>query len=292
MHATFSTLLKCFLVLAFLVPATGAAEEALTIGMLKKNNVQPLDDAALRSLIVGKILVIRNRQTGKLYEAIFYENGQRLLLGLFDQSMRQTATHSFRAGSVAQGIAPYKIRDGKLISTFAGEDFFVQIYKWQDKYVAADVGENGTVDWEILDRANRRPNIKIITIAALQEDGYRPLDDKALADLIVGKTLIIANRGTGERFEATYSTDGKRTLRDITEKRLNYMAFTSLRGGTAPEGSAPYKIKDGNIVTTLNGKEFNAQVYKVDDNYYAAGGGEGGMVNWEIEQPKAKPKKK
>lgn len=292
MRSYFFTMLKWFLLLMFVAPVTITAEETLTTSALKMQGVQPLNDSGLKSLLVGQTLVLRDGETGKLYEATFYRNGQRLLLGLSDQGTTRTAARSFYSGAVAQGIAPYKIRDSKLITTFSGKKFLVQIYKWKDKYFAADVVESDSPAWEILDRAKRRPNIKIITIAALQEDGFRPLDDKALADLIVGKTLIITNRGTGGRFEATYSTDGQRTMRDITEKRLDYMAFGVVRGSNVTEGSAPYEIKDGHLVTTLNELRFSTQVYKVDDKYYGAGGGEGGMVNWEIEELKKSARKK
>ena len=47
---------------------------------------------------------------------------------------------------------------------------------------------------------------------------------------------------------------------------------------------APYEIKDGQLVTTLDNAPFAVTVYKVGDKYVAARSNEFGYANYEVEQ--------
>jgi len=106
----------------------------------KDRRPEPLDDNVIRDLIVGKTLVIQNRRSGKLYEAVYHENGQRTLRNMNEQQGGQSA-----------GTAPYEIRDGKIITTFDGVPFGAMIYKIEGKYVASRIGEGGAMNWELIE---------------------------------------------------------------------------------------------------------------------------------------------
>jgi hypothetical protein len=50
--------------------------------------------------------------------------------------------------------------------------------------------------------------------------------------------------------------------------------------------SAKYEIKDGHIITTLDGSPFEVAVYKTGDKYVAARSNEFGYANYEVEEVK------
>jgi hypothetical protein len=133
---------KMFAILLILFAISGCAK--------KDRGPEPLDDKAIRDLIVGKTLVIQNRKSGKLYGAIYHENGQRILRSMTEQQNRQSAAHSLDNGSVSAATAPYEIRDGKIITTFDGVPFGVTIYKIEGKYVASRIGEGGAMNWKLI----------------------------------------------------------------------------------------------------------------------------------------------
>ncbi|MNR60957.1 hypothetical protein D3C85_1825650 [compost metagenome] len=49
---------------------------------------------------------------------------------------------------------------------------------------------------------------------------------------------------------------------------------------------AKYEIKDGRLLTTLAGSQFDATVFQVNDKYVAARSNEFGFVNYEVEAVK------
>jgi hypothetical protein len=258
------------------------AEKVLTVATLEERKLKSLDDEALKELIVGKTLVVRNRVTGELYEATYYENGQRVLRRMTQQQLQQSAAYAFHGGITPAGVAPYEIRKGQIITIFDGKTFKATVYKFEGKYVAAHSAEGGAVNWEVVESGTATADKKTMTEFVLMQHGIDPLDDNALKELIVGKTLVIRNHTTGELYEATYSADGKRHVRNITKGRLRYLAFQAFHGGFVPEGIAAYEIRNGQVITTFDGKTFRAKVYNVYGAYVAARSGEGGAVNWEV----------
>jgi hypothetical protein len=115
-----------------------------------------------------------------------------------------------------------------------------------------------------------------LTEAVLAERGIAYLDGPALRSLVVGRTLTIRNRGTGEFFEARYGTDGKRHIRSHSEE-------TGSGGTGAPTAPvASYVIHDARITTSYHGKIFEVRVYLVDGKYLAGLTTDQGSLNWEI----------
>jgi hypothetical protein len=282
MKTQITTILLVLAMVAWVTTAAISAEEALTVGLLEKRNLKPLDDKALKELIVGKTLVVRNRTTGELHEATYYQNGQRVLRRMTQQQLQQSAAYAFHGGITPAGVAPYEIRNGQVITTFDGKTFKATVYKFEGKYVASHSAEGGAVNWEVVESGTTNADKKTMTEFVLMQQGIDPLDDNALKELIVGKTLVIRNHTTGELYEATYSADGKRHVRNITKGRLRYLAFQAFHGGFVPEGIAAYEIRNGQVITTFDGKTFKAKVYNVYGTYVAARSGEGGAVNWEV----------
>ena len=120
------------------------------------------------------------------------------------------------------------------------------------------------------------------TVADLTQRGATPLDDAQLRDLIVGKTFKIHNTATHQRFEITYGADGRRLISAINGKMpdLEQMGDILHPGGMA---GAQYEVRDGRIITTIEGTAFEVTVYRDGDKLVAARSSEFGYANYEVE---------
>src|SRR5262245_61201671 len=121
-----------------------------------------------------------------------------------------------------------------------------------------------------------------VTVADLKQKGATALDDAALKQLVVGKTLTVRNTATGQRFEILYAVDGQRLITSVDGKdAAPGEMFAALHGG-----ARQYRISNGHITTMLGGTPFQVAVYKVGDKYVAARSNEFGYANYEIEAMK------
>ena len=119
------------------------------------------------------------------------------------------------------------------------------------------------------------------TISDLTQRGATPLDDAQLHELIVGKTFRVRNTVTDQRFEITYGVDGRRMITSINGKLPDAEQMGDLMH---PSGlGAQYEIRDGRIVTTLEGTPFEVTVYRLSDKLIAARSNEFGYANYEVE---------
>jgi hypothetical protein len=118
-----------------------------------------------------------------------------------------------------------------------------------------------------------------VTVADLKQKGAVALDDAQLKELLVGKTVKVANTVTGQRFEILYGIGGQRLITAVDGKAGDPSESAELLHG----GDARYEIRDGHLVTQLAGTPFEVMVYKLGDRYVASRGNEFGYANYEIE---------
>jgi|HubBroStandDraft_6_1064221.scaffolds.fasta_scaffold06897_3 hypothetical protein len=123
-----------------------------------------------------------------------------------------------------------------------------------------------------------------ITVADLEKKGAVALDDTQLKDLVVGKTLRIRNKVTGQRFEILYGTDGRRLITSVDGKQPEPGEPFDVTGASGLGSPAHYEIGGGHIITTLGMTPFAVTVYKVADKLLAARSNEFGYANYEIEK--------
>jgi len=264
-------------------PASATGEtRVLTVTGLAERGVQHLDDVNLEELIVGKSLVIRNRSTGEYYEADFGADGTRRLRNITAGRLGTEAFESLHGGPPPPEAVPYSIRDGKIVTTFDGRNFEARVYELDGRYVAAHSTEGGIVDWEVVEAQAPGAVPDPLTESELAAQGREALDDAALRSLIVGRTLVVRNRVTGDRYEARYGADGRRLLRNITPGILRQSAFEAFHGGPPPVTSAPYVVHDARITTSFDGQVFEVRVYNVGGTYLGARSADHGAVNWEL----------
>jgi hypothetical protein len=140
--------------------------------------------------------------------------------------------------------------------------------------------------WYTPTDAARQSASRGMTVAELKQKGAVALDDAQLKQLVVGQTLKVRNTATGQRFEIVYGNDGRRviTSRDGKEGTMgDRLAMSELSLGGQPAG---YEIRDGRVITMLQGVPFDVTIYKMGDKYVAARGNEFTYANYEIESVK------
>ena len=129
---------------------------------------------------------------------------------------------------------------------------------------------------------------KGMTVAELQSKGAVALDDAQLKALIVGKTVTVRNRVTGDRFEILYGKDGRRIITSVNGKQPEPGEVWDVEHGGALGSPAEYEISGGRLVTTLEMTPFEVTVYKLGDKYVAARSNEFGYANYEVEEVEMK----
>jgi hypothetical protein len=132
--------------------------------------------------------------------------------------------------------------------------------------------------WYTPSAAARRAGQPGVTVAELKNKGAVALDDSLLKALAVGKTLKIHNVVTGQHVELLFSNDGRRLVLSVDGKTPDPNGLDDLL-----HSAARYEIRDGNLVTTINGTLFRATVYRLDNKYFAALSDEFGYANYELE---------
>jgi hypothetical protein len=118
-----------------------------------------------------------------------------------------------------------------------------------------------------------------VTVADLKGKGAVALDDAQLKELVVGKTVNVANTVTGQRFAILYGSEGRRLIIAVDGKGVDLSEIADLAHG----GHAQYEIRDGHLITELAGTPFEVTVYRLGDKYLAARSNEFGYANYEVE---------
>jgi hypothetical protein len=118
-----------------------------------------------------------------------------------------------------------------------------------------------------------------VTVAELKRKGAVALSDAQLRQLVVGKTVLVRNTVTGQRFEILYGSTGRRLVTAIDGQPAQPREMAALLLG----GEAQYEIRDGHLSTVLGGTPFEVTVYKLADDYIAARSNEFGYANYELE---------
>jgi hypothetical protein len=117
-----------------------------------------------------------------------------------------------------------------------------------------------------------------LTVADLKQQGAVTLDDAQLKELVVGKTVNVRNTVTGQRFEILYGAKGRRLVTAIDGKATDLLEAGELMHGDETQ----YEIRDGRLLTDINGTTFEVTVYKTGDKYIAARDNEFGYANYEV----------
>lgn len=87
---------------------------------------------------------------------------------------------------------------------------------------------------------------------------------------------------TGETSNVLFGVDGKRIITELDGDPARGGDLLQVMHNVS-SSSASYEIKDGHIVTTIDGTPFELTVYRSGDKYVAARSNEFGYANYEVE---------
>jgi hypothetical protein len=117
-----------------------------------------------------------------------------------------------------------------------------------------------------------------VTVADLEKQGAAKLSDAQLNELVVGKTFNVRNTVTGRHFHVLYGANGARLVTAVNGQPTDPAEAAELYHGA----EVGYEIRDGHLVSELDGTPFDITVYKIDGRYVAARSTEFGYVNYEV----------
>jgi hypothetical protein len=123
-----------------------------------------------------------------------------------------------------------------------------------------------------------------LTVAKLLKGGATALGDDELKKLVVGKTLKVRNTVTDQTLDVLFGLDGQRVITELNGGLPNAGDLLQVMHASVSGSSASYEIKDGHIVTTIEGTPFELTVYRSGDKYVAARSNEFGFANYEVEE--------
>ncbi len=126
------------------------APAGMTVTDLKKKGATALGDAQLKALVVGKAFWVRNNVTGEQFSVSYTAEGQSNVWHVG----RNATTPSSVGNPMREGYqgttTPYKIENGKVVTTISQDPFAVTIYKLGDTYYGARSNEFGYANYEII----------------------------------------------------------------------------------------------------------------------------------------------
>ena len=122
------------------------------------------------------------------------------------------------------------------------------------------------------------------TVAALGENGAVALNDSQLKELVVGKTVQVRNRVTGQRIDILYGRDGRRLITSIDGKQPQPGEPFDVMASGELGSPAAYEIRGGRLITTVGMTPFEIRVYRQGNKLLAARSNEFGYANYEVEE--------
>lgn len=136
------------------------AQTGTTEADLKKQGAVTLDEATLKSLLVGKYTWIRNNVTGGIFKVQWGEDGQMLIMNVDPRIPQPSEIGDMESSSYLGAPGNYAIRDGKIVTWFGNREYNFTVYKVAggskdlmskgDTYVAARSNEFGYANYEVV----------------------------------------------------------------------------------------------------------------------------------------------
>ncbi|MCB1707456.1 MAG: DUF3604 domain-containing protein [Halioglobus sp.] len=136
--------------------ARRAAPAGITVAELQRKGALVLDTEALKKLIVGRTIHVRNAVSGEEYEILNGPDGRRLITAVNGQMPAADGMVSVFHGRQMQ----YQLKDGRYEVEIAGTPIELTVYRLGDKYYAARSNEFGYANYELqrVEQADDRPS--------------------------------------------------------------------------------------------------------------------------------------
>jgi Protein of unknown function (DUF3604) len=126
------------------------ARAGLTVVDLKAKGATQLSDAQLKALIVGKAFWVRNNVTGDQFSVGYTKEGQTNTWHVGTSSTVASNVGNLIRNGYEGTTTPYKIENGKVVTTLSQAPYSVTIYKLGDSYYGARSNEFGYANYEII----------------------------------------------------------------------------------------------------------------------------------------------
>src|SRR5262249_7626850 len=130
--------------------ARANAPAGTTVADLKRKGAAALNDAQLKTLIVGKAIWLRNNVTGEQFWQSFTAEGHTTLFRIGTDAAVPSGYGNVERDGYQGTTSPYKIGDGKLITFVSQDPYALTFYKLGDTYYAARSNEFGYANYEIV----------------------------------------------------------------------------------------------------------------------------------------------
>lgn len=136
---------------AIAVPKLAFADRrGITVDQLIKDGFKQLTGQEICNELLGKTLVLRDLNSGREYEGILLEGGQRMMKETTIEGARQSADALFHgSGPVLVGEAAYEIKDNAIVSTDGMRTIKSMLYRQGSRIVAARDVDDGVVNYEL-----------------------------------------------------------------------------------------------------------------------------------------------
>jgi hypothetical protein len=121
-----------------------------TLADLRQQGAEPLDDAQVKRLIVGKSTWMKNTVTGGVFLVVWEKSGQRLVTNVDGKIPQPSETGDVLRNGVIGSPSAYVVRDGRIVTTLGNAPFEMALYKAGDKYLAVRSNEFGYANYEIV----------------------------------------------------------------------------------------------------------------------------------------------
>jgi len=122
-----------------------------------------------------------------------------------------------------------------------------------------------------------------LTVEDLTKAGAVALTNDQLKELVVGKTFKVRNRVTNQNFDVLFGEHGQRVITELNGGPPKADDVLQIMHPSTSGSTADYEIKNGHIITTIDGSPFELTVYTSSDKYVAARSNEFGYANYEVQ---------
>ena len=126
------------------------APTGVTVAGLKKEGATQLGDAQLKALVVGKAFWLQNNVTGEQFSVSYTAEGQSNVWHIGRSATPPSSVGNPVRDGYQGTTTPYKIENGKLVTTISQDPFSVTVYKLGDTYYGARSNEFGYANYQMI----------------------------------------------------------------------------------------------------------------------------------------------
>ena len=126
------------------------ATAGMTVADLKAKGATMLNDAQLKSFIVGKAFWVRNDVTDDTFSVSYTTDGDSIVWHVGKYSTIPSYVGNPMLNGYQGATTPYKIEGGKLVTKVAQDPYSMAIYKLGDTYYGARSSEFGYANYEMI----------------------------------------------------------------------------------------------------------------------------------------------